>query len=97
MALAFFEAIDYLRTFQAIIVVLGLVIVYFASKGYKKTKSKSLLFLGFGFLFVTVGAVAAGVLFEVLNYDLVTVEAIQAATRVVGFLVIVYSIVGKKD
>ena len=92
-----FGSIDYLRVFQAIIVVLGIVIVYFAVKGYGKTKSESLLFLALGFLIVTVGAVAAGVLFELLNYDLVTVEAIQAATTVVGFLVIVYSIVGKKD
>lgn len=92
-----FGSIDYLRVFQAIIVVLGIVIVYFAVKGYRKTKSKSLLFLALGFLIVTVGAVAAGVLFELLNYDIVTVEAIQAATTVVGFLVIVYSIVGKKD
>lgn len=89
--------IDYLRVFQSIIIALGLVIVYFASKGYRKTRSKSLLYLGVGFLIVTVGAVAAGVLFEILNYDLVTVETIQAATRVVGFLVIVYSIVGKRD
>ena len=92
-----FESIDFLRTFQVIIVVLGIVIVYFAARGYRKTKSRSLLFLGLGFLIVTVGAVAAGLLFEVLNFDLVTVDAIQAATRVVGFLLIVYSIVGKKD
>lgn len=92
-----FGSIDFLRTFQLIIVVLGIVIVYFAARGYRKTKSRSLLFLGLGFLIVTVGAVAAGLLFEVLNFDLVTVDAIQAATRVVGFLLIVYSIVGKKD
>ena len=72
-------------------------IVYFASKGYRKTKSKSLLFLGLGFLIVSVGAVAAGILFEVLNYDLVTVETVQAGITVAGFLVIVYSIIGKKD
>ena len=77
--------------------VLGIVIVYFAARGYRKTKGRSLLFLGLGFLIVTVGAVTAGLLFEVLNFDLVTVDAIQAATRVVGFLLIVYSIVGKKD
>jgi hypothetical protein len=92
-----FGSIDYLRVFQAIIVVIGIVIVYFAVKGYRKTKSKSLLFLALGFLIVTVGAVAAGVLFELLNYDLVTVEAIEAAITAAGFLVIVYSIVGKKD
>jgi hypothetical protein len=90
-------SVDYLRTFQAIIVVLGLIIVYFAAKGYRKTKSGSLLYLALGFLTVTVGAVTAGVLFELLDYDIFTVEAIQAAIEVVGFLLIVYSIVGKRD
>jgi hypothetical protein len=91
------ESIDFLRAFQLIIVVLGIVVVYFAAKGYGKTKSKSMLFLGLGFLIVTVGAVAAGIFFEVLKYDLETVDAIQAATLAVGFLLIVYSIVGKRD
>ncbi|HZW56594.1 MAG TPA: hypothetical protein VFF30_09920 [Nitrososphaerales archaeon] len=91
------ESIDFLRAFQIAIVVLGIIMVYFATKGYRKTKSRSLLYLGLGFLIVTVGAVGAGILFEVLSFDLVTVEAIQAATLVVGFLLILYSIVGKRD
>lgn len=91
-----FDSIEFLRAFQIIIVVLGIVIVYFAVKGYRKTKSSSLLYLGLGFLIVTVGAVGSGILFEVLDYDIVTVEAIQSATRVIGFLLIIYSIVGKR-
>ena len=90
-------SIDFLRAFQLMVVILGLVIIYFATKGYMKTKSKSLLYLAVGFLFVTIGGVSAGLLFELLNYDIITVEAIQSATRVVGFIVIVYSIVRKKD
>lgn len=89
--------IDFLRAFQLMVVILGLVIIYFATKGYMKTNSKSLLYLAVGFLFVTIGAVSAGLLFELLDYGLTTVGAIQSAMEVIGFIVIVYSIVRKRD
>jgi hypothetical protein len=89
--------LDILRVFQVAIVVLGVIVVYYASKGYRKTKSKSLLFLALGFVFVTVGAVTAGLLFEFLKYDLTVVATIEAACEVVGFSLIVYSILGTKD
>jgi hypothetical protein len=72
-------------------------VIYYSQKGYRKTKSKSLLYLAFGFLFVTVGAALAGLFFEFLNYDLTVVETIEAAAEVIGFSLIVYSIVGPKD
>ncbi len=92
-----FPTIDILRSFQLIIVVLGIIIIYFAAKGYRRTKSKSLLFLALGFMFVTIGAVLAGVLFELLNFDLETVETIVAGSEVLGFLLIVYSILGVRS
>lgn len=91
------QAIDILRIFQVVIVILGLVVVYYASKGYRKTKSESLLFLAVGFVFVTIGAAAAGLLFEFLDYNLATVETVVAGAEVIGFSLIVYSIVGKRD
>ncbi|MHB1908475.1 MAG: DUF7521 family protein [Nitrososphaerales archaeon] len=89
--------LDVLRILQITIVILGIVIVYFAGKGYKKTKSKSLLFLALGFLLVTIGAVAAGLLFEFLDFDIYTVEAVSAASEVLGFILIIYSIVWAKN
>jgi hypothetical protein len=89
--------LDFLRIFQVAIVLLGIVVVYYASKGYRKTKSKSLLFLALGFVFVTIGAVTAGLLFEFLSYNLTVVETIEAGFEVVGFSLIVYSIIGTKD
>jgi hypothetical protein len=89
--------LDILRALQITVLVLGLVVVYYASKGYRKTKSKSLLFLALGFVFVAVGAVLAGLFFEFLNYDLASVGAIEAAAEVIGFSLIVYSIVGSRD
>jgi len=89
--------LDLLRVFQIAILILGVIVIYYSQKGYRKTKSKSLLFLAFGFVFVTIGAALAGLLFELLNYDLTIVETIEAGAEVVGFSLIVYSIVGAKD
>jgi hypothetical protein len=83
-----------LSVLQSVIVILGLIIIYYATRGYRKTNNKSLLFLGLGFLFVTIGAVAAGLLFQFLNASIYEVETIEAASEVVGFVLIVYSIVG---
>ncbi|MDH2899390.1 MAG: hypothetical protein PXY39_00290 [archaeon] len=89
--------LDILRGLQSVVLILGLIVVYYASKGYRKTKSKSLLFLALGFVFVAVGAALAGLFFEFLNYDLTSVAAIEAGAEVVGFSLIVYSIVGSRD
>jgi len=89
--------LDLLRIFQVAILILGVVVVYYATKGYRKTHSKSLAFLALGFVFVSIGAALAGLLFEFLNYDLISVEIIEAASEVVGFFLIVYSIIWIKD
>ena len=89
--------LDLLRIFQIAILILGIIVVYYSQKGYRKTKSRSLLFLALGFVFVTIGAALAGLLFEFLNYDLMVVETIEAGAETVGFALIVYSIVGTKD
>ena len=75
-----------------------MVIIYFATKSYRKTKSGAMLFLAFGFLFVTVGAIAAGLLFEfLLPGNLESADVVSAACEVIGFTLIVYSIVGTRD
>jgi hypothetical protein len=92
-----YVVVDTLSALQIVIVLLGIIIIYYASRGYRKTNNKSLLFLALGFLFVTAGAVAAGLLFQFLSFDIYDVEAIQAASEVIGFSLIVYSIVGIKS
>ena len=90
--------IDILRVLQGIIAVLGVVVIYFAGKSFRKTKSGAMLFLALGFLFVTIGAVTAGVLYEfLLPGNLESADVASAACEVVGFALIVYSIVGTKD
>jgi hypothetical protein len=89
--------LDFLRATQAIILLFGAIVVYFALKSYRRRKSLAMLLLGSGFGFVTIGAVVAGILFELLNVDLVTVESIQSTFQVIGFFQIVYSLTTSRD
>lgn len=88
---------DLFRIVQACIAVAGVVVVYYAYRGYNKTGSRSLLFLALGFVFVTIGSVAAGLLFELLNFDLTSVITIESTSELIGFLFIIYSIIGPKN
>lgn len=89
--------LDFLRATQAFILLFGGIVVYFALKSYRRRKSLAMLLLGSGFGFVTIGAVVAGILFELLNVDLITVESIQSVFQVVGFFIIVLSLTATKD
>ncbi len=88
---------DVLRIAQGLIFVLGAIVVYTALKGYARQKSGAMLMLALGFGFVTMGAVAAGILFELINADLFVVEAVQASSQVLGFVLIVYSLAGPRE
>ncbi len=92
-----FQSVDLLRIFQLAIVTLGVIVIYYGSKSYLRTKSTSMLFLTIGFVFVAVGAIVAGVLFELMHFDIVAVETVQAASQTFGFLLIVYSLIRAKD
>lgn len=89
-------ALELLTIAQVLILLLGGVVVYYATKAYRKMRSGAMLFLAIGFGFVILGAAAAGVLFN-LNPDLEVAQAAQATSQVVGFVMIVYSLKGTKD
>ncbi|MEM4311306.1 MAG: hypothetical protein QXX95_02850 [Nitrososphaerales archaeon] len=77
------------------IVVLGSLIAYYGFRGFLRNKSKSLLLLSIGFIFITLGSFTAGVLFEFFGYSLIMVNIIEPIVQLIGFLLIVYSLVGK--
>ena len=89
-------ALELLTVAQVLILILGGVLVYYAAKSYRKMKSGAMLFLAIGFAFVTFGAAAAGVLYN-LSTSLEVAQAVQATSQVAGFVVIVYSLKGTKD
>ncbi len=86
----------YLDLAQALILVFGGVVVFYASRAYGRTKSQAMFLLALGFAFVAVGALAAGVLYNLGTSDLSTVITVQAYSQVIGFFVIVYSLARAK-
>jgi branched-subunit amino acid ABC-type transport system permease component len=86
----------YLDLAQGLILVFGGVVVFFASRAFRRTKSQAMLLLGLGFAFVTAGAVLAGLLFNFVTSDLTTAATAQAALQAVGFFIIVYSLAKAK-
>jgi len=87
----------YLDVAQAFILVFGGVVVYYASRAYGKTKSQAMLLLALGFALVTIGALLAGLLYNMGTVDLSTVITFQAYSQAAGFLIIVYSLARAKD
>jgi hypothetical protein len=90
------DLVPFLDVAQALILLLGGVVVYYASRAYGKTKSQAMFLLALGFAFVTVGALAAGVLYNLGTGDLPTVITVQAYCQAVGFFIIVYSLARAK-
>jgi len=86
----------YLDVAQALILVFGAVVVYYAYRAYGKTKSQAMLLLAVGFAVVTLGALIAGVLYNFAGTDPVTVLTLQAYGQAVGFFIIVYSLARAK-
>ncbi|HUH82915.1 MAG TPA: hypothetical protein VLX33_03425 [Nitrososphaerales archaeon] len=87
----------YLDIAQALILILGGVVVYYASRAYGKTGSHAMLLLAIGFGVVTLGAIAAGVLYNfVAGTALETVLTLQAYSQALGFFIIVYSLARAK-
>ena len=85
----------YLDVAQALILLLGGVVVYYAYRAYAKTKSQAMFMLGLGFAFVILGAIIAGLMYN-LGTELGTVMTLQSFSQAAGFLIIVYSLAKAK-
>ena len=87
----------YLDIAQALVLVAGGVVVYYAFRAYGRTKSQAMLLLAIGFACVALGAVIAGVMFNLDSGDLNTPITVQAYSQALGFIVIVYSLAKAKS
>jgi hypothetical protein len=80
---------------KLITVGLGLLITYQAYKGYRTYGSEPMLYVAIGFLFISIGSVIEGVLFDVVGLSIFLAGTIQTAIVAVGMLVILYSLYGR--
>ena len=87
----------YLDLAQTLILIFGGVVVYYASRAYGRTKSQAMLLLAIGFACVAVGALSAGIIYNLDTSDLSTPITVQAYSQAVGFLVILFSLAKAKS
>ncbi len=88
--------LTYLDIPQGLILLFGGVVVFYAGRAYRRTKSQAMMLLAIGFAFVTAGAAVAGFLFNFITNDLGVVQTSQASLQAAGFFVIVYSLARAK-
>jgi hypothetical protein len=74
---------------------LGLLIAYQAYRGYRAYGSEPMLYVAIGFLFISIGAVIEGILFDVVGLSIFLSGTIQTAIVAAGMIVILYSLYGK--
>lgn len=80
---------------KLITVGLGLLIAYQAYRGYRVHGSEPMLYVAIGFLFISIGGVIEGVLFDVAGLSIFMAGAIQTAIVAVGMFIILYSLYGR--
>lgn len=84
-----------LVTAKLITVGLGLLITYQAYKGYRVHGSEPMLYVAIGFLFISIGAVIEGLLFDIVGLSIFVAGTIQTSIVAIGMLVVLYSLYGR--
>jgi hypothetical protein len=74
---------------------LGLLITYQAYRGYSVHGSEPMLYVAIGFLFISIGAVIEGVLFDVVGLSIFLAGTIQTTIVAAGMVIILYSLYGR--
>jgi hypothetical protein len=77
---------------KTLTLILGAAIAYLAYKAYNRTGARPLQFLAYGFGFVTLGSLLAGVIDQVLQLGFQLGQLVETALVTVGFAVILYSL-----
>ena len=86
-----------LRGLMGVVLLVGSVIAFYGIQVGLRRRSRPMLYLGFGFLLVSLAAALSGIVYEVLTHDLLTAEIVSAAFDAAGFLVILYSLRMRTD
>ncbi len=87
-----FEVVTVLFVVKTLILLLGGVVTFYAVKAYRRTRDRSLGLLAAGFAFITLGAMAGGLVHELIQATLATGVVIEGIFVVIGLALIAYSL-----
>lgn len=79
---------------KSITVVLGVAIAYQAYRGYRRNHSEPLLYVAIGFVFISVGSVLEGILFDVFDFSIFYAGTAQTTIVATGMVFILYALYG---
>jgi len=82
---------------KIVALVLGAFIVYLAYTGFRRNRSKPLFYVAVGFALITLGTLTEGLLYVIIQSELLTAIAVGTVITVLGFVSIIYSIYSGKD
>ena len=82
---------------KLVALVLGAFIVYLAYRGFRRNRSRPLLYVAVGFALITGGTLTEGLLYVIFQAELLAALAAGTAVTVLGFVAIIYSIYSVKD
>jgi len=73
---------------KILVLLLGTMVAGLALFGYRRNRKPIMLGLGVGFALVAVGSFVEGFLFEILEWDLMTVHLLESVFVLVGLVII---------
>jgi len=77
---------------KTLMLLAGGIVLYYATKAYRRSGDKSLGYLAGGFGFVLVGSAFGGLMYELIGQPLIVGVVIESSFVLVGFLLIAYSL-----
>ena len=92
MAIPDFQLIWYISAVEVFSLAVALILVVLAFRGFRKSRSKSLLLAAIGFGILGVASLVEGVLYQFSGFTLDEAHAFRSTLTAVGLLVLVYSI-----
>ena len=82
----------YISAVEILALVVALFLVILASRGYRKSQSRSLLAAAVGFGILGVASLTEGLLYSVLGFSLLEAQAFRSTLTAVGLVVLLFSI-----
>jgi hypothetical protein len=96
MVRVFSEMDWFVTVIKLLALVLGTFIVYLAYKGYRRNTSKPLLYVALGFALITAATMVEGLLYVIVQSDLIVALLASTLVTVIGFIAIIYSVYSAK-
>ena len=79
---------------KLVVIILGFIIAGQAYRSYRRGNGQPMLFVAIGFVFISLGAVIEGILYELEVLTIYQASAIQTGIVAVGMLFVFYSLYG---